>query len=1008
MNLFKKYLLPLLFLLTPMVSGAQYFLNSGLKKNDIDEVYRQAVLENDRKNYPKAIELARKCTDRYPDNVDYNLLLGRLYLATKQYRMARQPIVKVLDKSPRYRDAYFYAINIELGEGNTPQALGYTNRALMKFPNDLEFTIKKLAILDGDRKYPAADAVAEDMLQRYPERPEAQKAFVGHHQAAGKYFADKGLLSQSKYHYEESLKVNPDNKEIITSLSSLTAKTGDIQSALQQVNMGLASNPYSYELLMKKLGMLQDMHQYQDAVAVHKILKAHYPNDYKVKQIDIDLKLDASHYYENTDPYVLYQSVLDANPGNREALNKLIGISMDRGVYRNALAWINKGLKGSPGDVTLLAKKADVLEILNNKLEASEIVSELWRKNPSSDALRIRAADLKVQAGKYYLNEKQFDKAQQEFEGALNTDPSNADAVNYMANLYIEQKDYENALMAIDLALQYREDDEQLLLKKVSVLADAGRYNEAFPFISKLISQHPDNPKYGAILTQQQLQAGKLLMNAEETEKALKQFKDVLAVNPANKDALNYVINLESGIGRPDTALAFVNLALRSFPEDKDFLLKKSSVLNELKQHHEASVIAYNLMTKYPYNKSYRAAYLDNLLASGGEFMKDEKMDEALVEYKNVLGINPYDSLALFAVVNIYNAQKQYDSALALTDKGLHFYKDNQRLIKQRAVTFENKGMYAEAEEQAERLVAINPSQANLDYANSLRGNLYKNQFGLYYMQSTYYLNKSTPYRVAMVEYRRFFAKGSSFAVRMAYGGRDQRSGAAYEADLYLKHGKKAYSYAFGSFSGADRVFPIVRVGYSLFLGVGRGWEVELGGRYTVVNSIDSLPNDPVLNPGYGYGSFKQKATVTTAVVSLAKTAGDFWFNMRAFFLFDKPSSEITIVDSLNPNGKTYPTVDQAHQYQAYQFTARYFMNKHQSYIGLTAGTGTSPDDRTRVILLPSLAGQTLSQFVNVHAQHTFNYRTTIGGALGWSNLKVKTDAYQNQFDIYLSLTQKF
>src|SRR5690606_28271975 len=136
------------------------------------------------------------------------------------------------------------------------------------------------------------------------------------------------------------------------------------------------------------------------------------------------------------------------------------------------------------------------------------------------------------------------------------------DAVTNIANIYIEQKDYESALSAIDVALQYKEDDEQLLLKKASVLADAGRYNEAFPVIGKLIEMHPDNKKYGAILTEQQLKAGRLLMNAQEAQQAVVQFKNVLNVNPSNEDALKYVINLESGMGRYDSALYYVNTAL--------------------------------------------------------------------------------------------------------------------------------------------------------------------------------------------------------------------------------------------------------------------------------------------------------------------------------------------------------------------------------------------------------------------------------------------------------------
>ncbi len=1004
MLLLRKLMIAALILTLGSTDVSAQLLNANIRKSDVDEIYEEAVRQTERKNYTKAIELARKAVDRYPNNVDYNLLLGRLYVLTRQYKSARPYVIKVMDRAPKYRDAYFYAINMELGDGNVNQALGYANRALMRFPNDLEFSIKKLSILDANKQFTAGNTIADDIIQRYPDQPEAQRAYAGHHEEAGKYYRDKGLLTQARYHFEAALKVAPDNRDAVDYLSGLSLKTGDHQSALAQVNLALASDPTSYTLLMRKLSLLQEMHRYADATEVMKTLRKHYPNDAKVRQLDMDLKMDASRYYEHTDPYVLYQSVLETSPGNREALNKLIAISMDRGVYRNALDWINRGLKSTPDDVTLLAKKADVLEILGNKTEAANIVNELWRRNPESDAMRGRASEMKVASGKYYLNEKQYDKALQEFEGALNIDPSNADAVNYIANLYIEQKDYENALRALNMALQYREDDETLLLKKASVLADAGRYNEAFPVISTLIAQHPDNPRYGAILTEQQMQAGRLLMNGDEMERAIKQFKQALQQSPQNRDALAYVVNLESGMGRSDSALRYANIALQYYPDDKDFLLKKASVLSEQKQYRQAYAIADKLMQQYPYNKTYRAAYMDNLVASGLAYQKQEVWDEALAEFKRVLAISPYDSTALYASINLYNAQKEYDSALAMTDKGLRYYPANAGFIRQRALTLENKRMYTQAAEEADKLVAMQPSQKNIDYANYLKSKMYRNQFGLYYQQSTYN-TAMQPYRIATVEYRRFFKDGS-FAGRVNVGGRHERAGLQFEGDLYYNHTKTLYSYAVAAYSQDLNVFPELRLGYSLFKGWKHDWETELGVRYVKVQSvIDSV----VTLPGGDEDLYKitQRASMVSGVASIAKGMGDFWINLRGFLIFDNPERYMSIND---PDGNVgqRQTTDKSRRYHAFQLTTRYYMNDRQEYMYVVGGIGTSPDDRSRVILMPQLAGDWLTRYVTVGYQKTVHYRTTFGAAVGWSNNRIGIDRYLNQYDLYLSLTRKF
>src|SRR5690606_10690968 len=151
-----------------------------------------------------------------------------------------------------------------------------------------------------------------------------------------------------------------------------------------------------------------------------------------------------------------------------------------------------------------------------------------------------------------------------------------------------------------------------------------------------------------------------------------------------------------------------------------------------------------------------------------------------LTEFRKVLAVSPYDSAALYASINLYNAQKEYDSALAMADKGLRYYPSSMGFIRQRAVTLEKKRMYTEAATEADKLVAMQPSQKNIDYADYLKGKMYRNQFGLYYNHTTYNLTNMNPYRIATVEYRRFFKDGS-FAGKVNLGGRHERAGLQFE-----------------------------------------------------------------------------------------------------------------------------------------------------------------------------------------------------------------------------------
>jgi tetratricopeptide (TPR) repeat protein len=991
----------MLVMIIPALSHGQ-LLNASIRKNDVDAVYQQAIKLVAAKKYNEALPFAKDAVDRYSDNADYNLLLGKIYILLDKPQSARRYIIKTLNENPNYKDAYYLAVNMEVVAKNTNQAIAYANRALIKYPNDLGFSIKKLSIYDQSNNYPAGDAIALKIIQSYPNNNDAKKAWAGHYEAAGRYYKGKGMLEQAQANFENALKVAPNNKEAAELLTNVSLKTSSPENALQQVNNALESQPTSYTLLMKKLGILQGLHEYSDAENVLKTLKSNYPSDSKVRSLNVGLKLEASRYYEHTDPYVLYQSVLSANPGNQEALDKLIAISMDRGVYRNALEWINKGLKLRPDDFTLLSKKADVLEILGNVTGAADIISTLWMQHTDSEPLRLKAAQLKVASGKYYISQKEYDKALSEFETALNVDPSNFDAVSGIANIYIEQKDYESALSAINVALQYKEDDEQLLLKKASVLADAGRYNEAFPVIGKLIQLHPDNPKYGAILTEQQMKAGRLLMNSNEMQQAAKQFKDVLGANPNNKDALNYIINLESGMEQYDSALLYTNNALAFYPKDKDFLLKKASILSSMGNHQEAYVIANQLRKDYPYNKTYRDAYLDNIIASGYAYQKEKKWEEALGEFQKALAISPYDTNALYASINLSNATKQPDSALALINKGLLYYGNNNFLLKQKAVTLSDMGQYDSAVVAAQLLYKNTQNEKDLDYTNFLRGKSYNQQFGIFYEQSSYGPT-SFPFRILSVEYRKKQQKWDA-GLRLNFGSKNSGAALQLEGDAFYKHSPTIYSHINIAVATNKDVFPVFRFAYSVTKDWKGDFATELGVRVLKLQTeVDSSVN--FLGESQNY-RILQNSTMVSGVLGLSKSFGYFWLSVKGYLMFDYPELSRTI--RYGEKSYSEPFQDKKRFFQAYQATGRFYMNNRQEFLYLVGGLGTSPDDRSRVIQIPELSNEWLNQYVAVGYQKTFNYKTTLNGSIGWSNNKVGINTYAAQYNLNLSLIRKF
>jgi cellulose synthase operon protein C len=953
MSLF-KYILSGIVLCCSLQVQAQIFK----KEKNADELYTEAVKETKLNHYQKAIQLSKEALEKRPDFIDQQLLLGRLYMLTGNTNLARKYIKEVLAKDPKYRDAYLYAINIELSAKRYQEAECYADEGLYEYPNDKELMLKKLGILDASERFFQGGTYATSLLNRYAADTSVHRAYIGHFLLAGHYYQLRNNQLLSQENYERALTLDPDNKEARAAITSMYIKSGSYTRALEQVNAELVSNPGSYELMMRKLGLLQDMHDYAGAIShLQQILKR-WPADANARSMETALRMEAGAWYANTDPYLLYEGVLEKNPGNREALDKVISLSMSRGAYREALAWINRGLKSNPNDQRLLSLKLDVLES-DRKFTEAALLAEKLRYNHASGDQRNRYISLKTASGRDYLAQQQYDLALAEFEKVLQTNPRDTTALDLMANTYINQKDYIHAVEIVDRALASYPGNSRFLLKKASVLAETGQYDEAADIALQLLVQHPGDARYSANIVDLRLTAGRKLMQAEEYDMAAGEFRSVLAQSPNNLEALNYLINLETAVEQPDSALFYADQALQYYPDNKDLLLKKAGVLTDMKRYDEANAIAYQLMQRYPYTVKYRTAYTDGLMAAGNAHQRNNAPDSALALYRQVLNLNRKDSLALLYSINLLSGQQEYDSALVYANQGIRYYPSNASFVQKRAVLLENKKMYAAAAVAADSVVILNGNPVNVDYADYLHSKTMKNQFGMFFLHSSYDY-QDTKYNIATLEYRHFFKRGS-YAARLNYAGRQQGTGLQGEAELYYIHHPKLYSYALATYSN-EVVFPRTRLGYSIFKTFKHDIEGELGIRYLNADSSNSI----------------------SGVASIAKTWKDFWVNFRAYLISDSPEF-----------------------YTSYNLTARYYMNRQQDYMSFTAGLGTSPDDRSRLIQFPKLAGL-LTRSVGAGYQKTFKYRTTAGIFGTWINQKITNTEFQNQYDIYITLQRKF
>lgn len=358
--------------------------------------------------------------------------------------------------------------------------------------------------------------------------------------------------------------------------------------------------------------------------------------------------------------------------------------------------------------------------------------------------------------------------------------------------------------------------------------------------------------------------------------------------------------------------------------------------------------------------------YLDFHLLQGRIYQLTQKNDSARYYFNYVIDKNPNYQDAFFYLINLNSNEQKYDEALVLCEKAIQKYPEEKTFYLKKMVVLQ---LQNDEKKEYQFLKDIQPKFSDDDEIKQrlffLESKINSERIGVNYSFTTFSRDNYGPWHLGSVQYIRERSWGSligriNYADRFA-SGQSVANGLQYEAESYFFTGKMSYSYLGAAYSD-DPVFPKLRLGYSYFQNFKKGWEADLGFRFTKA----------------GDREFK------TGVIGIGKYIGSYWFNFRTYFQNEKEDF-----------------------YPAFTLTTRYYLDTRFDYLTVIAGYGTSPDERTtlgqfdqRVALDSYRIGGGYYRLFNNHylvgIQGTYNYQ------------EYAPNSKQNELELSLMLQYKF
>lgn len=276
-------------------------------------------------------------------------------------------------------------------------------------------------------------------------------------------------------------------------------------------------------------------------------------------------------------------------------------------------------------------------------------------------------------SGKIAMNGKNYDKAIEDFNLALEENPNNGEAHFYLAQCYREKEEYEKMIPHIAAA-------ETLYTKK------AGKMEE--------LRQETWTKLF---------EAGKTKATEEKWDEARDDFELAIRVYPSRYEAYSNSGYVWQHLGNNDSAYYYYSKAYEIAPEELPVLENITSLCFNLKKYDEAENLYLKILAKDPKHASAMARL-------GDIYGEKEEFDKAVNYYNQALEIEN-DNCALWFNLGVLYFQeiKDNDNAINAFSRTVDLCPEDKNAFINLAVAYISAERFDEAVEKLEAFVGANP-----------------------------------------------------------------------------------------------------------------------------------------------------------------------------------------------------------------------------------------------------------------------------------------------------------
>jgi tetratricopeptide (TPR) repeat protein len=686
-------------------------------------------------------ELSRS-VDLAPDNYQARIDLANLLVGgsrgtdgsinTDYLKQARTHLDLLREKQPQNPEVFQAWADYYAAQGNLGAAMQEMQKAIAADSSRSESYLDMALLQLRSNLLDQAEVNFRKAAELDPKATNAQLALGG-------FYQSRNRLPEAEQQFKRAIELAPKDpapREALVRLYMTQGRKTDAEALLKQAKSDLPNNSEGYRMLGDFYYASGDLDK---ATAEYSSLYGDHPKDIQVKKNYVQLLILKSRLEEASK---LNNEILKANPHDLEGLVYRGQIQLRQNDAGGAVDSLQQALKEDPGSAVAHYQLGLAFDTQHNEARAESEWRESVRLRPdlmesqrALAGLELRRGDLDalmqtaqqiiggapyapdgyLMRGLVEMNRQRYSDAQQDLTKAMGVAPGSPAPYVQMGKLYELQKQFAEATKFYQQALDQDAGSTDALQGIMNVYLAQKQPDQAIAAARAQIAQSPATSGFYDLL-------GTVLFQRKDLKGADSALHKAIELDENNADALLKLGQVQAAEGSVSQALATYQQSIQDHPREIAFYILAGEMYESQRDWNNAKAMYQKALEIQPDNPlaSNNLAYV--ILDEGGN------VDVALAMAQTARRGMPDSSNAADTLGWAYFHKGVYKSAIDLFLESLRLNEkrgaaDDPAIHYHLGLAYEKTNQPAQARQQLERALKINPNDSEARKALSeLRG----------------------------------------------------------------------------------------------------------------------------------------------------------------------------------------------------------------------------------------------------------------------------------------------